>query len=152
MGFFLRSIIFKRGRSRKWYFLESVFRLPVIGSFNYINSDNESYTYFLLDLMSMLCISLPFQRQLQSPEFWDADTEKQALQKLTARRKQEIRTIPFFKVSPSTNLTHLCLAILVCTPPTFHKAFLHANVSVAFTDWAKQLHKLTWLYLLKTPS
>lgn len=59
-----------------------MFRLPVIGGFNYINSDNESYAYFLLDLMSMLCMSLPFQRQLHSP-----DTEKQALQNLNARRK-----------------------------------------------------------------
>lgn len=126
--------------------------LPVIGSFNYINSENESYAYFLLDLMPMLCMSLPFQRQLRSPEFWDSDTEKQALQNLNARRKQEIRTIPFFKVNPSTNLTHLCLAISVCTPPTPHKAFLHANMSVAFKDWAKQLHKITWPFLLKTPS
>lgn len=74
MGFFfLRNIIFERGRSRKCCVLESMLRLPVIGSFNYINSDNESYTYFLLDFMSMLCIYLPFQRQLQSPDFWDSD-------------------------------------------------------------------------------
>lgn len=65
---------------------KSLFRPPGIGSFNDINSDNESYAYFFLDLMSVLCMSLPFQR-LWSPEFWDSDTEKQALQNLNARRK-----------------------------------------------------------------
>lgn len=56
----------------------------------------------------------------------------------------------FNKANPSTSLANLCLVIFVCTPPTFHKTFLHANVSVAFTDWAEKFHKMTRLYLLRT--
>jgi len=56
---------------------------------------------------------------------------------------EQFSSIPFFnKANPSTSLANLCLVIFVCTPPTFHKTFLHTKISVAFTDWAKKFHKM----------
>lgn len=134
-GYFFRTT--KSGPSRKLYLLQSMFRLPDICSFHCNNSNNAMYQIISI----VFHVNTLHTHAL--PKMMTAVPGLKYTEASISESQYSFLTLPSSTEPIQTRLANSCLGYFVCTPPTSHKTFFCANVSVAFTDLAK--HFVTWL-------